>query len=164
MIMRMFFIGIITINILIYGCQNKEEIGSTQPETNKNFIKETESFHNENESKMIKINEDETLQMSQKVENNSLMEETKEIDGKSIFVKKGCASCHQGSIETVGPSLEKISRVYNKNKEELLKFLKGLKEPIVEPGKFGIMKPQLENLKELSQEELEAIAEYIVNN
>ncbi|HIQ49523.1 MAG TPA: c-type cytochrome, partial [Aquifex aeolicus] len=31
-------------------------------------------------------------------------------DGKAIFQSKGCASCHQPAVDTVGPSLKKIAQ------------------------------------------------------
>ncbi|NPB06284.1 MAG: c-type cytochrome [Aquificae bacterium] len=82
--------------------------------------------------------------------------------GKKIFQQKGCNSCHQPEMETVGPSLKKIAQAYG-SVEELVKYLKGEAEPKVDPAKANIMNPQLAQLKDLSEEDLKALAEYILS-
>ncbi|MDQ7038662.1 MAG: c-type cytochrome [Aquificota bacterium] len=84
-------------------------------------------------------------------------------DGASIFKAKGCASCHQPTADTVGPSLKKIAQAYVGKEAELVKFLKGQADPIVDPPKFAIMKPQLTLIKNLSDEEFQALADYIMS-
>jgi len=83
--------------------------------------------------------------------------------GKAIFTKKGCNSCHQPTADTVGPSLKKIAQAYN-SVEELVKYLKGEAEPKVDPAKANIMNPQLGQLKDLSEEDLKALAEFILSH
>ncbi|NPB06169.1 MAG: c-type cytochrome [Aquificae bacterium] len=83
-------------------------------------------------------------------------------DGKAIFQQKGCASCHQPNVDTVGPSLKKIAQAYE-SVEQLVKYLKGEAQPIVDPAKANIMNAQLAQLKGLSEEELKALAEYILS-
>ncbi|WP_461832619.1 c-type cytochrome [Aquifex sp.] len=85
-------------------------------------------------------------------------------DGKAIFQSKGCTSCHQPSVDTVGPSLKKIAQVYGNDVEGLVKFLKGEAQPKVDPPKFPIMKAQLTMLKGLSDAELKALAEFILSH
>lgn len=84
-------------------------------------------------------------------------------DGKAIFQSKGCASCHQPTVDTVGPSLKKIAQAYAGKKDQLIKFLKGEAPAIVDPAKAAIMKAQLTMLKGLSDKELEALADYILS-
>ncbi|RUM29909.1 MAG: cytochrome C552 [Aquifex sp.] len=84
-------------------------------------------------------------------------------DGKAIFQQKGCGSCHQASVDTVGPSLKKIAQTYS-SADELVKFLKGEASAKVDPAKFAIMKPQLTMLKGLSDAELKALAEFILSH
>ncbi|GAB6065901.1 c-type cytochrome [Aquifex pyrophilus] len=84
-------------------------------------------------------------------------------DGKAIFQSKGCASCHQPNVDTVGPSLKKIAQAYGNDVDKLVKFLKGEAPAIVDPAKFAIMKAQLTMLKGLSDEELKALAEYMLS-
>jgi cytochrome c551/c552 len=83
--------------------------------------------------------------------------------GKQLFTSKGCGACHQPNADTVGPSLAKIAQAYAGKKEDLIKFLKGEGQAIVDPAKFAIMQPNLNQLKGLSDEDLEAIAEYILS-
>jgi len=83
-------------------------------------------------------------------------------DGKAIFQQKGCASCHQPTADTVGPSLKKIAQAYG-SVDQLVKYLKGEAQPIVDPAKAAIMNPQLAQLKGLSDAELKALAEYIMS-
>ncbi len=85
-------------------------------------------------------------------------------DGKAIFQSKGCSSCHNPTVETVGPPLKKIAEAYKGKEEDLIKFLKGHGKAIVEPSKFPIMMSQLNVTKQLSDEELKALAEFILSH
>lgn len=84
-------------------------------------------------------------------------------DGAAIFKAKGCASCHQPTADTVGPSLKKIAQAYVGKEDQLVKFLKGQAKPIVDPAKAAIMMPQLTLIKNLSDEEFQALANYIMS-
>ncbi|NPA51939.1 MAG: c-type cytochrome [Aquificae bacterium] len=84
-------------------------------------------------------------------------------DGKAIFQSKGCAACHNPTVDTVGPSLKKIAKAYAGKEKELIEFLKGHGKAIVDPAKYPIMQPQLNQLKSLSEEEIKALAEYILS-
>ena len=84
-------------------------------------------------------------------------------DGKAIFQSKGCAACHNPTVDTVGPSLKKIAQAYAGKEQQLIEFLKGHGKAIVDPAKFPIMQPQLNQLKSLSDEEIKALAEYILS-
>ncbi len=83
-------------------------------------------------------------------------------DGAALFKQKGCVSCHKADVEAAGPSLKKIAQAYAGKKADLVKFLKGEGEPIVDPAKFSIMKAQLERIKGMSDAEYEAMADYIL--
>lgn len=85
-------------------------------------------------------------------------------DGKAIFQSKGCSSCHQAAVDTVGPSLKKIAQAYAGKEEQLIKFLKGQSQPIVDPAKAAIMNAQLAMIKGLSDAELKALAEFILSH
>ncbi|RUM29698.1 MAG: cytochrome C [Aquifex sp.] len=84
-------------------------------------------------------------------------------NGKKIFQGKGCNSCHQPAADTVGPALKKIAQAYS-SAGELVKFLKGEAKPKVDPAKFAIMKPQLMQLKGLSEQELKDLAAFILSH
>ncbi len=83
-------------------------------------------------------------------------------DGEAIFKQKGCTSCHRPDMDTVGPSLKKIAQAYAGKKGDLVKFLKGQGEAIVDPAKASVMQMQLSRIKDLSDAELGALADYIL--
>lgn len=133
-------------------------------------IKEEAQTKIETEKKQI---EETTKQLEQKAE--EVKQEVKQevatatnqpkptISGEDIFKAKGCTVCHHPEIDTTGPALKKISQFYKGKKEDLIAFLKGKKDPIVDPSKFTIMKPQINITKNLSDEELSALADYILS-
>ncbi len=84
-------------------------------------------------------------------------------DGAAIFKSKGCASCHQPNADTVGPSLKKIAKAYAGKEGELVKFLKGQAPAIVDPAKAAIMKAQLTMVKNLPEDQLKALAKYMLS-
>jgi len=84
--------------------------------------------------------------------------------GKNMFNSKGCTACHQPAADTVGPSLKKIAQAYAGKEDELVKFLKGEGKAIVDPAKEAVMKPQLGQLKGLSEQEFKDLAAYILSH
>ena len=89
---------------------------------------------------------------------------TLQTNGESIFKAKGCASCHLLDKDTVGPSLETIAKKYEGKRENLIKFMKGEEKAIVWPDKFRIMEPQLNITKNMSDEELSALVDYMMKH
>ncbi|MEZ0324190.1 MAG: c-type cytochrome [Hydrogenothermaceae bacterium] len=85
-------------------------------------------------------------------------------DGKALFQQKGCTACHQAAVDTVGPSLKKIAAAYAGKEENLIKFLKGQGKAIVDPAKEAIMKPQINTTKAMKDDELKALAQFILSN
>ena len=86
--------------------------------------------------------------------------------GEKLFTDKTCVSCHQLNAKIVGPSIKDIVKVYDQYDASLVAFLKGEKEAIVEtdPGQVAIMKANLDGfVKDLKDEELEALAAYMKN-
>lgn len=82
--------------------------------------------------------------------------------GKEIFEGKGtCVACHQPAAKTVGPSLEVIAKTYNEKNADIVVFLKGEGEPIVEPAQYEIMKANFAITKQMSDDELKSIEAYI---
>ncbi|WP_457622098.1 c-type cytochrome [Persephonella sp.] len=85
-------------------------------------------------------------------------------DGAGIFKSKGCGACHKPTAKSVGPSLKDIAAAYKGKEAELIKFLRGEAKPIMDPAKFGIMKSQLAKTKALSDAELKALADFMLNH
>ncbi len=83
--------------------------------------------------------------------------------GKTIFETKGCALCHKNHMDTIGPSLKKISTAYMGKETSLLSYLKGQGEAIVDPARASVMNPQLVKISSLIDEDVKKLVEYIVS-
>ncbi|WP_281297745.1 c-type cytochrome [Flavobacterium limnophilum] len=85
--------------------------------------------------------------------------------GKEIFHGKGaCVACHKPDVKLVGPSLQDIAKIYKDKNGDMVTFLKGEGEAIVDPTQYAVMKPNLELTKTFSEEELKALEAYIYTN
>lgn len=84
--------------------------------------------------------------------------------GKKLFTSKTCATCHQPDTKIIGPSIKDINKIYAENNGNIISFLKGEAQPIVDtdPGQVAIMKANLDGfVKDLSEDELAALAAYM---
>lgn len=82
--------------------------------------------------------------------------------GSEIFAGKGaCVACHKPDVKLVGPSLQDIAKIYKDKNGDIVSFLKGEGEPIVDPTQYAVMKPNLELTKTFSEEELKALEAYV---
>jgi len=91
-------------------------------------------------------------------------EATGGADGKALFDKNNCASCHNMDKETVGPAVKAIGAGYAGKKDAMVKFFKGEADPIIDPKKFDMMKPQITTItKKMSDDELSALADFFLN-
>lgn len=87
---------------------------------------------------------------------------TPEALGKELFEGPGnCASCHQPDQKVIGPSIKEIAKIYKDKNADLVAFLKGNSEPIVDPSQFSVMQTNLPITKAMSDEELKAIETYM---
>ena len=85
--------------------------------------------------------------------------------GKTIFEGKGaCVACHKPDEKLVGPSLKDIAKIYKDKKGNMVTFLKGEGEPIVDPTKYELMKPNFAITKTLTDEELKALEAYVYSH
>jgi len=98
------------------------------------------------------------------LQNNEVVTLSPVISGKDLYVKKGCNLCHHPEKEVVGPSFKHVAETYKGNKEDLLKFLNGEAQPIVNPKEFSFMKSVLIQLKRMKPEEREALADFILSS
>lgn len=88
-----------------------------------------------------------------------------EVLGKEIFEGKGaCVACHKPDVKLVGPSLQDIAKIYKEKNGNMVSFLKGDSEPIVDPEHYELMKPNLVLTKTFSDEELQALEAYVNSN
>lgn len=90
---------------------------------------------------------------------------TPEELGKSIFEGKGnCTSCHQADQKVIGPSIKEIAKIYKDKNADMVTFLKGNGEPIVDPSQFAVMKTNFPVTQAMTDEELKAIESYIYSH
>ena len=60
--------------------------------------------------------------------------------GREIFDGKGnCFSCHRPDQKVVGPSIQEIAKIYKAKNGDIVKFLKGNGEPIVDPSQYEVI-------------------------
>ena len=96
----------------------------------------------------------------------TITEVQKPVDlGKTIFEGKGaCVACHKTDVKLVGPSLQDIAKIYKDKKGNMVTFLKGEGQPIVDPTKYELMKPNFAITKTFTDEELKALEAYVYSN
>ncbi|QGK76287.1 c-type cytochrome [Flavobacterium sp. SLB02] len=98
-------------------------------------------------------------------EGHSAEAKTPEALGKQIFEGPGnCTSCHQADQKVIGPSIKEIAKIYKDKKGDMVTFLKGNAEPIVDPSQFAVMKTNLPITQAMSDDELKAIETYIYSH
>ncbi|MGQ7946031.1 c-type cytochrome [Flavobacterium sp. WC2509] len=91
--------------------------------------------------------------------------QTPEALGKEIFEGKGnCVACHQVDQKVIGPSIQEIAKIYKEKSGNMVNFLKGESEAIVDPEQFAVMQANLAITKTFSDEELKAVEAYINSN
>lgn len=82
--------------------------------------------------------------------------------GQEIFDGKGnCYTCHKPQEKAIGPAIREIGKIYKEKKGDMVTFLKGNGEPIVDPKQFPVMKTNFYITKTFTDEELKAVEAYI---
>ena len=82
--------------------------------------------------------------------------------GKKLFNGKGtCLACHKPDQKIIGPSIVEIAQIYKNQNADMVTFLRGNSEPIVDPSQYEVMKANFQITKKMSDQELEAIVEYM---
>ncbi|RDI56558.1 c-type cytochrome [Flavobacterium glaciei] len=85
--------------------------------------------------------------------------------GEAIFKGKGnCVACHQVDKKVIGPSLQDIAKIYKDKNADIVTFLKGEGEPIVDPSQYEVMKTNFAVTKAMSDDELKALEAYVYSN
>jgi cytochrome c len=64
----------------------------------------------------------------------------------------------------IGPSIKEIAKIYKDKNGNMVGFLKGEVEAIVDPSQFAVMQANLEITKTFTEEELKAVEAYIYSN
>ncbi len=98
-------------------------------------------------------------------EGESAKAKTPEELGKQIFESNGnCFACHQPDQKVIGPSIKEIAKIYKDKNGNIVTFLKGNADPIVDPSQFEVMKTNFAITQSMSDEELKAIEAYIYSH
>ena len=85
--------------------------------------------------------------------------------GKEIFDGKGnCFSCHKPNQKVIGPSIKEIAKIYKEKNGDMVTFLKGKGEPIVDPSQYEVMKTNFYITKNFTDEELKALEDYMYSH
>ena len=99
-------------------------------------------------------------------ERGELSQDSKIFLGNRLFSEKTCVTCHAVNKTKIGPSVVDIMHVYKKNNADIVAFLKGHSKPIVDTtaSQVAIMQANIDGfLKEITDEELNAIATYMMH-
>lgn len=86
--------------------------------------------------------------------------------GNRLFSEKTCITCHDVNKSTIGPSVKEIMKIYKENDGDIVAFLKGNAEPIVDTTaeQVAVMQANIEGfLQDISDEELNTIATYMLH-
>jgi cytochrome c len=83
--------------------------------------------------------------------------------GEQLFADNGCVACHKVDQKSIGPALKDIAAGYAGKEGDLVKFLKGEGEAIIDPAQFAVMQPNLEITKKMDDAGVKAIADYIMS-
>lgn len=82
--------------------------------------------------------------------------------GEELFNNKGmCFSCHKPDQKIIAPSIESIAKIYKEQNADMVEFLKGNGQPIVDPSQYEVMKTNFAITKNMSDEELKALEAYM---
>ncbi len=91
-----------------------------------------------------------------------LPEQSPEELGKILFDSRGnCFACHKPEQAVIAPSIIEIARIYKEKDGDMVSFLQGKEDPIVDPDRFAVMQTNFSITKNMTQKELEAIVAYI---
>ncbi|MCU0351889.1 MAG: c-type cytochrome [Flavobacterium sp.] len=96
-----------------------------------------------------------------KQETSEITENPLVTKGKELFEGKGtCVACHKPDVKVIGPSISEIAKIYKEKNANMVKFLKGEGEPIVDPSQYEVMKTNFSITKNMTDEELQALEAY----
>ena len=102
-----------------------------------------------------------TTETTTETEKTSEVQKPEDL-GKELFNGKGaCIACHKPDVKLVGPSLQDIAKIYKDKNGDMVTFLKGEGEPIVDPTQYAVMKANFAITKTFSDEELKALEAYV---
>ena len=99
-------------------------------------------------------------------ERTELSQDSKIFLGNRLFSEKTCITCHAIGTKIKGPSVVDIMHIYKENNADIVAFLKGETNPIVDTtaSQVAIMQANIDGfLQNISDEELKTIATYMMH-
>ena len=99
-------------------------------------------------------------------ERGELSQDSQIFLGNRLFSEKTCITCHAVNHVKKGPSIKEIMAVYREKNGDIVAFLKGKAQPIVDTtsSQVTIMRENIEGfLKEISDEEMNSLAFYMMH-
>lgn len=108
----------------------------------------------------------EEVKPERSIERGELSMDSKIFLGNRLFSEKTCITCHSVDRKKIGPSVVDIMEVYTAENGNIVSFLRGHSEPIVDtiPSEVAIMQENIDGfLKKITDEELDAIATYMMH-
>jgi len=85
--------------------------------------------------------------------------------GQEIFNGKGnCFSCHKADQKVIGPSVVEIAKIYKEKNANMVQFLKGEGEPLVDPEQYEVMKTNFVITRNFTDEELKGLEDYFYSH
>jgi len=85
--------------------------------------------------------------------------------GQEIFNGKGnCFSCHKADQKVIGPSVVEIAKIYKEKNADIVQFLKGEGEPLVDPEQYEVMKTNFVITRNFTDEELKGLEDYFYSH
>lgn len=87
-----------------------------------------------------------------------------EKTGEEIFNGKGnCYSCHKPQQKVIGPSIAEIAGIYARKNGDMVSFLRGKADPIVDPSQYSVMKTNFYITKHFTDEEMQGVVDYMMH-
>jgi cytochrome c len=117
------------------------------------------------ETKKEEIKKEVTPEVTPEVKKSKIMGSNDYLVlGEQLFTEKTCTTCHLPDKKAIGPSIKDINKVYKEQNGNIVAFLKGKTEAIVDtdPAQVAIMKANLDGfVKDLTAKEIAALAVYM---
>ncbi len=157
---------IFAVSFAVTSCGKAKEATDKAVEETKDAVEKTgEAIENVAEKTSEAVEEGaEVIEEITETAKDAVSNDPKVVKGKELFTAKACTSCHKIDTKVVGPSIKEIAKVYAEKNGNLVQFLKGKKDAIVDtdPAQVAVMKANLTGvLKDLEAEEYQALAAYI---
>ena len=95
-----------------------------------------------------------------------LSKDSKIFLGNRLFSEKTCITCHAINRKKVGPSVVEIMTIYKEKNGNIVEFLRGKSDPIVDTtaAQVAIMQSNIDGfLKNITDVELDAISTYMMH-